>query len=185
MTTHDRVIKALRAAAETLQAASSPQIYVAHLGAYVAGKLRGDWIEPSTDKDELWKQIQEAVGVKEGQDFEWAIHDYDNFPDLGENPSLDDICAVAEMLEDNDDADVVVAALSETSNDVGDAKRLLKNGYAIYDSEQDAGERLVDDMGVENISNKESYVDLDQLARDLLMDESIVYVNGKPFVFHN
>lgn len=192
--TNERIVKALMAAAQALdpsvkaskgksvKAASGPQIYIAHLGAYVAGTLKGDWISPSSDEDELWDQIRGAVGVTKGEDFEWAVHDYDGFPDLGEYPGAEAIAKVAGMLEDHDE-EIVTAALSEGGG-TDDAAKMLEDGYAVYDSEEEYGQQLVDDLGQDNIKNIEWYIDIDMLARDLRHDDNIVYVNGAPFAFH-
>lgn len=155
--------------ASTVKASSEHRIYVAHLGAYVAGTLRGNWIEPGTTKDEIFEQIKEALGIKGDEDYEWAIHDYDNFPDMGEYPNIEDVAKVSEMLNEHDYA-MVAAALGETSNDADDAAELLKDGYAEYDDAEDFAYQFVDDMGGVDELGKDTilqYLDEDQLARTL------------------
>ncbi len=192
--TKDRVVKALKAAAQALdpptraskgkpvKAASSPQIFI---GLVLAPAL-GEWIEPSSDEDELQEQVDTVVAKAKKQEpsaEEWMVSDYDEFPNLGEYPGVETIAKVAKLLEDHE-AEIVQAAFEE-SHDADDAEKMLENGYSIYDSEAEYGQQLVDDLGQENIKNIEWYIDMDMLARDLMMENDIYYVNGAPFVFHH
>jgi tetrahydromethanopterin S-methyltransferase subunit B len=190
--TKDRVAKALRAAAEALdpkgpkkgkpvKAASGGQVFI---GLVIAPAV-GAWIEPSSDVDELQEQV-DAVLAKakklEPDAEEWMVSDYDDFPNLGEYPGVEALAKVAGALEDHD-AEIVQAAFEE-AHDVDDAIKMLDDGYAVYDSEESYGEQLVDDIGLDSIKNKEWYVDMDALSRDIMMDVDVYYVNGAPFVFN-
>lgn len=192
--TKDRVVKALRAAADALapaqpakpnkvKASGGGQVFI---GLVIAPAV-GAWIDVPTDEDSLQEAI-DAVLVKARKEEpgaeEWMVADYDDFPNLGEHPKVADLAKVAELLDDHD-KEIVEAALSEEGGDVDDAADLLEEGYAVYDSETEYAEQYVDDIGMKNINNKENYVDLKQLARDLMMDGSLVYVNGAPYVFWN
>lgn len=150
--------------------AGEHRIYVANLAAYNAGKLRGKWIEPSTDVEELEAQILEAIGGN--PDHEWAFHDYDAFPNMGENPNLDDVAAMAEILEEHP-YDIVKAAMDFTGDDVDALKEWLDEGYGIYESEKDYVEQLVDDMGGPSALGKQAinaYFDYDAFGHDLSID---------------
>lgn len=191
--TNDRVIKALKAAAtaldpsvkpkgKTVKAGSVGQIFI---GLVLAPAL-GEWLEPSTDEDDLQEQIDAIVAKAKKMmpdASEWMVSDYDDFPNLGEYPGVAAIAKVAGLLEDHD-AEIVQAAFEE-SHDVDDAAKMLEDGYAVYDSEEQYGEQLVDDLGMKDIKNKEWYVDMDALARDIMMDVDLYRVNGAPFVFNN
>ncbi len=151
------------------------RIYVANLAAYNSGRLRGKWIEPSTDGDELREQVLEAIGGN--PDNEWAFHDYDAFPNMGENPDLDDVAAMAEIIEEHPYA-IVKAAMSFVWNndrqDIDSLKEWLDDGYGIYESKKDYAEQLVDDMGGPSKLGKQmidSYFDYDAFGRDVLLDD--------------
>jgi antirestriction protein len=152
--------------------AEESRIYVANLAAYNAGRLRGKWIEPSTDADELREQVIEAIGGN--PDHEWAFHDYDAFPNMGENPNLDDVAAMAEILEEHPYA-VVKAAMGFVGGDDVDAlKEWLDEGYGIYESKRDYVEQYVDDAGGPSKLGKQtidSYFDYDAFGRDVALED--------------
>lgn len=148
------------------------KVYVAHLGAYNSGKLRGGWLVPDADSDILESQIKDALRVDNDEDFEWAVHDYDSFPNLGEHPGLDKLAAVAGLLEEHEE-EVVSAALSAADNDVSDAEALLEEGYGIYKDDEDYAYSVVDDMGgVEKLTPATlgSYFDYERYGRDLMLE---------------
>jgi antirestriction protein len=154
---------------------TTPRIYVANLAAYNSGRLKGKWIEPSTDADELAEQIADAIGGNVDRD-EWAFHDYDAFPDMGENPDLDDVAAMVELLEEHPYA-IVKAAMSFVWNndrqDIDSLKEWLDDGYGIYESKRDYVEQLVDDMGGPSKLGKQaidSCFDYDAFGHDLSID---------------
>ena len=164
-----------------VKAASGGQIFIG----LVQAPALGEWLEPSSDEDELQEQI-DAIVAKAKKRLpdaeEWMVSDYDEFPNLGEYPGVAALAKVAGLLEDHD-AEIVQAAFEE-SHDADDAAKMLKDGYAVYDSEEEYGQLLVDDLSQDNIKNIEWYIDMDMLARDLRHDVNIVYVNGAPFAFH-
>ena len=68
------------------------QIYVACLASYNNGCLSGKWITPADTEEKLQAQIDAILKASPEPDAEeWAIHDYDNFPNLGEYPDNKDI----------------------------------------------------------------------------------------------
>lgn len=130
----------------------------------------GAWITPDSDVETLSEQIGQVLEKAQRRvpgAQEWLVAAYDDFPDLGENPNLEDLAAIAEALGEHD-YDVVIAALSYAGGDVDDALKRLREGYALYDSETAYAEQYVDDVGVAGISNLEWYLDFEKLGRDLL-----------------
>ena len=153
---------------------ATPRIYVANLAAYNAGRLKGKWIEPSTDADELAEQVAEAIGGNVNRD-EWAFHDYAGFPNMGENPSLKAVAEMAELLEEHPYA--VVKAASDAGfvrrNDVDALRKWLDEGYGVYESKRDYVEQMVDDMGGPSALGKQainSYFDYEAFGRTVAME---------------
>jgi antirestriction protein len=165
----------------------APAIYVANLAAYNAGSLRGAWINPSSDKDELSEQVLAAIGGN--ADNEWAIHDYNLFPSLGEYPSLADVAKVAAMFEEHDH-DAVRAAIDEAGvRYLDQAESMLENGFREFDMREDEAmeeyaQELADD-GVLDAKFLLQYVDWSRVARDVRMDVHVVEKNGKTFIFND
>ncbi len=151
---------------------TTPRIYVANLAAYNAGRMKGKWIEPSTDADELAEQVAKAIGGNVNRD-EWAFHDYDGFPNMGETPPLEDVAAMAELLEEHPYA-IVKAAMGFVDGDDVDALReWLDEGYGVYESQRDYVEQMVDDMGGPSALSKQtidSYFDYDAFGHDVLIE---------------
>lgn len=148
----------------------TPKIYVANLAAYNAGRLKGKWIEPSTNAEELSEQIVEAIGGN--PDHEWAFHDYDGFPDMGENPSLEDVAMMAELLEEHP-YHIVKAAQGFAGNDMDALKEWLDEGYGTYESKRDYVEQYIDDMGGPSALGKDAidrYFDYEAFGHDLSID---------------
>ena len=96
------------------------KIYIACLAAYNSGCLHGNWIDVHGDAEEMEKEAQKVIKTSPVPDAEeWAIHDYDDFPNMGEYVSLEKIAEIADMIESSDqDADVVKAVIDNYSNDM-------------------------------------------------------------------
>lgn len=157
-----------------------PAIYVANLAAYNAGSLRGAWINPSSDEDELSEQIVAAIGGD--ADSEWAIHDYNDFPNLGENPSIKTVAQVAALF-DKHGHDAVRAALDNVHNDVDRAESMLASGWREFPCLEDYAQELADD-GVLDKEFLLRYVDWERVGRDLRHDLVVVEHDGKTFIFN-
>ena len=79
---------------------TAPQIYVACLSAYVAGRLHGDWIDADPDAERMRADVQAMLARSPEPDAEeWAIHDTNGFDGvrIGEYESLGKIAAIAEL----------------------------------------------------------------------------------------
>lgn len=77
-------------------------IYVACLASYNSGILHGRWIVPSSDEETLQSQIDRMLkdsSIPNAE--EWAVHDYNDFYNLGEHPNLADICKLAGAYEEH------------------------------------------------------------------------------------
>lgn len=165
---------------------TTPRIYVANLAAYNAGRMKGKWIEPSTDADELAEQVAEAIGGNVDRD-EWAFHDYDAFPNMGETPSLEDVAAMAELLEEHPYG-IVKAAMDIVGDDVDAIKKLLDEGYGVYESKKDYAEELIENMGgVDQLDRNtlERHFDYDSFTREIFDETPSTRVDGLGLVVFN
>ena len=121
---------------------------------------------------------------------EHAIHDYDGFPDLGEYPSLQDICDFVEIVETSDfDADIVSAVVDEFPNDKGTAQHVLDENCGIHDNFQAYADELADEMMTHcYCGNSEwinQYFDYDKHAEALSYDYIQIEVKGGVLIAPN
>jgi len=150
---------------------NEPSIYVACLSAYNNGHLHGAWIVPSADADELQEQINKILKSSPMADAEeWAIHDYDGFPNLGEYPGLNGIIKVQEAIKEHG-ADVVNGFLGNWS--LEDLDHICDAYYGKYDSFSEFAQQYAEDT-IEGLSANDStlarYFDWQAFERDLSYD---------------
>ena len=150
---------------------SEPSIYIACLSSYNSGHLHGAWIVPDTNKDKLEDQINEVLKASPMPNAEeWAIHDYDSFPNLGEYPDLDKIIEVQEAINDHD-IDKVNGFLELWS--IEDLDHIDDAFYGEYESFKDFAQNYADET-IEGLSDNNStlsnYFDYDRFERDLNYD---------------
>ena len=74
------------------------QVYYANLGAYNSGRMVGDWLEPS--EFESLEDFEKAIKKVTKNADEVAVHDYDNFPNMGEYPSAEEIYNFAHQVKE-------------------------------------------------------------------------------------
>jgi len=120
-----------------------PQIYVACLAAYNSGYLHGEWITPKKDKEELQEQIDKVLKTSPvaGAE-EWAIHDYNDFPNLGEYPGLDNIIKIQEAIDEH--GIYIVRAFLENWS-IEDIDHISDAYYGEYDSFTEFADQLAED----------------------------------------
>ena len=147
-----------------------PQIYVACLAAYNSGHLHGKWITPKADKDELLEQIEKILKSSPIPNAEeWAVHDYDEFPNLGEYPCIDNIIKVQEAIDEHG-INIVNGFIENWS--VEDLEHINDAYYGEYDSFTDFAQQLADDTieGLSGNSTLARYFDYGAWERDLSYD---------------
>lgn len=177
-------------------------IYVACLAAYNGGSLHGEWIEASSDVDEMSEAVEEMlatspcahdhridqilarnprmteetavavarhgalVSARNGRPLststeEWAIHDVENLPGIGEYSSLDEIAASMALLEEHD-ADLVAALLGHCDSRE-EAREMLEERYhASAESRDDLAWELLGEVPERLVG----YIDLEAVLRD-------------------
>lgn len=160
-----------------------PQIYVACLASYNAGRLHGKWIEVS-DVDTMHDEIAEMLEASPEPNAEdWAIHDVEDVPNLGENPALGDVCAVVDLLNElgEDAAEIAIACLCP-SELVSIANDPHHEGLQI-DVYDDEGEALDAFGAFDDVPDHIApYIDEKALFRDYFMDANTGRHNGSIFV---
>ncbi len=164
-----------------------PQIYIACLASYNSGILHGAWIVPSNDEEELQKQIN-AILKTSKQPFaeEWAIHAYDNFPDLGEYPSIENICKVQNAIEQYDYE--LINAYLQYNNDIDSLDSIDDSYMGEYDSFQEYAEQFLMDCDEFHMipDHLQYYFDYEQYARNLQYDYYVVESNNHGvYIFRN
>ena len=156
---------------KTLENTRKPQIYVACLAAYNGGFLHGEWLTPKKDKEELLEQIDKVLKSSPIPNAEeWAIHDYNEFPNLGEYPSIDNIVKVQEAIDEHGIA--IVNGFIENWS-IEDLEHIEDAYYGEYDSFKDFAGQLAEDT-IEGLSDNNStlarYFDWEAWERDLSHD---------------
>jgi antirestriction protein len=149
------------------------QIYVACLAAYNAGRLHGAWIDVDADADAMAADVAAMLAKSPipGAE-EYAVHDYDDFPNMGEYPGFDAIAETAALVEIAADiglsADDFVRVAKNWHGDAADIRDALENLFCgVYDSFRDFADELADDL-LHNVPDDAArYFDYDAHAHDL------------------
>lgn len=120
---------------------------------------------------------------------EWAIHDYEDFPDLGEYVGLDTIAKFAELVEEyaycygpKD-----MAAIIEHFGSVEEAASRMEDDFIWhYDSFLDYASEYADECLLGDASDEvAAYFDYQAFARDLKMEFEVVNLpSGGVAIFH-
>lgn len=161
------------------------QIYVSCLASYNVGHAHGEWIELDKYTDE--ESIDDAIKAmlaksKQPGAEEYAIHDYENFPNLGEHPSLSEIAEVWEAIQEHGEAFGVVYSYT---GDLAHAKEIFTEGryHGGWGSFREFVDQYVEDFWDELPEIAKTYFDFDKYARDLEHDFTSVRDGDTVFVF--
>lgn len=167
------------------------RIYVACLSSYNNGILYGKWIDASSDVEEMQREIAamlEASPMPEAE--EWAIHDYEDFPNLGEYVGLEAIARIAEFAEEY--AYVfgpkdIAAIVDHFGNAEEAASRLEDDFIGHYDNFLEYATEYADEYLLGDMCDEVTYYfDYEAFARDLRMDYKVVNLpSGGVAIFHN
>ena len=174
---------------------NNPCIYVANLGAYNSGRMVGKWLDLTTFKTvEELKEAVDRIANYLGSIYgdEWAIHDYSNFPNLGENPDLEFLFELKEVLVDHYAKDALEAFLEYHGLQYFDDVTHLETEFEeVYDGEhtrfEEFAENLFDELYLHDVPEHiQSYIDYEKYARDLSYDYyEIDNPKGGIFVFRS
>lgn len=89
----------------------SGRIWIGCLAAYNAGRLHGKWF-PASDIREGIAEVLKTSSIANAE--EWFIADYDDFPNLGQHPSIESVEQMAEALDSASDREAFLAYVSDT-----------------------------------------------------------------------
>jgi antirestriction protein len=169
------------------------QIYIACLASYNAGHLHGAWIDVSSDADAMREEVAAVLASSPvpGAE-EWAVHDYDGFPDMGEYPGLDAIAATAELYELAAEYDIGAddfRAIAANWHGVrADILRALDNFAGIFDRLRDFADGLADETlaahGIKEGDFAQQHFDYESHARDIEIEYDVVTCPSGVAVFY-
>ena len=116
---------------------------------------------------------------------EWSIHDYDDCPNMGENPSLEDLCEQVRLIEEHGDAWRAYIEWRHVSDVSESDFEDCRAGEA--DSEEDWIDNFLEETGVldEMPENLRLYFDSERYLRDMKLngDVTFAYLNGTHYAF--
>lgn len=144
------------------------RIYVACLSSYNAGVLHGRWIDAAQDVDAIEAEIAEMLAESKHKPAEdWAIHDTDGLPDIGEWECLERVSELACAIDVHGDAVAEYWAYDEPPD--GELLDRFTEAYCgQWDSERSYAEHLADEGCFGDIPpHLVAYIDYDAMARDL------------------
>lgn len=163
-------------------------IYVASLADYNAGSSHGTWISLNDCSDV--EELQETIGTllkysPEGKRTgtpaeEWAIHDYEGLPNMGENTGLDDIWFTYKAIEEHGEAWIEYAEHVGVRYATLDGFEEAYQGE--YRSEKDFAEELFDEVYLHEVpEHVRFYIDYERFARDLFCGDYFMTDGGHVF----
>ena len=151
------------------------KIYVACLAAYNNGILHGVWMDATMDESDLWLALRQMLKESPIEDAEeWAIHDYDGFPDgiISEYTSFERIHALALFLQEHEKLGEEV--LSHFSGDLEDARLAIEEHYmGCYQTLADYAEESTVGCYGEFPDQLMHYMDWEAMARDMLYNGDV------------
>lgn len=166
------------------------RVYIACLAAYNNGRLHGEWVDlDGLDADDLQEKINAVLASSPIPNAEeWAFHAYEGLPTtLGENPSLELVCKLAELLEEHGEAFGVW--FENGTCDGMDPDELEDSFLEVYagehDSPADFAENLLEDLGELRgcPETLRRYFDYAAYGRDLVLGGDVWHSDG--FYFWN
>lgn len=166
----------------------APEIYVACLSAYAAGKLHGEWIEVDKNLEELEAAI--ALVIKSSPEVdaeEWAVHDTEGWYGLSidEHPDLEQLVEWSKLIQEHGAA---VSYFIEWALDVGiepsnDEFELRFCGH--WDSSNDfvlKSEEIKEHYSWDEFEKQfpfwSNMIDWEQLASELEMMDAYQYIKA-------
>ena len=166
-------------------------VYFANLSAYNSGRLIGKWVYPLLYDNlaDFLVAIEEAT--KDGTEYadEVAVHDYDNFPDMGEYPDHESIYNLAHAIDGSYIDDEVLIKYfkyyySSNIEELTDCISDIQDAYiGIYDNFREFADARADEA-IKCIVNKDAqqfvfnFFNYEGYARDLEHDFRFIQLDN-------
>ena len=173
-------------------------VYFANLSAYNSGRLIGKFVYPLLydSFEDFAEAIKEAT--KDGTEYadEIAVHDYDNFPNMGEYPNHESIYNLAHAIDESylDDEVLIKYYKDYYSSNIEELADHIKDIEDAYINQYDNFREFADERAEQeilNIINKDAQqfvfnnFDYDGYARDLEHSYNVIKLdNYDVVVFH-
>ena len=173
-------------------------VYFANLSAYNSGRLIGKFVYPLLydSFEDFAEAIKEAT--KDGIEYadEIAVHDYDNFPNMGEYPDHESIYNLAHAIDGShlDDEVLIKYFKDYFSSNIEELADHIKDIEDAYINQYDNFRKFADERAEEqilNIVNKDAQqfvfnnFDYDGYARDLEHSYNVIKLDNYDVVVFN
>ena len=159
-----------------------PRVYVACLGCYNEGRLNGKWVDADEYEDYTHKcKHLPCPNLCFPNHEEYAIHDYDFMPNLGEYPDVEKVVEVAEAVIEHG-----FSIVNDFIEWGGDGVTTISDAFVTrldgWNYNKELGEYLIHEMCLMEIPDEMSYYfDYEAYGRD--MSVNTFYVSDKGNVF--
>jgi antirestriction protein len=181
------------------------EIYVANLGKYNEGILKGEWFTLPADLDE----IRVKIGVahydeknnfvpyvietdEKGNEYiyeEWAIHDYIAPFEIGEYANIEELNEIAEKISDMNDYEInALKELLDQGYDFEESLEMIEDGevrfYFDCNDMEDVAYVIVEECGYLNQipEHLQNYFDYDAFGRDIEIEGNFVKLDGSVYM---
>ena len=153
-----------------------PRVYVACLASYNSGILYGRWIDADQDADDIAEDIATMIdgSPTEGAE-EWAIHDTECLPGVGEHTDLETVAEIGQAIAAASEPDALMAWLEYDSYRTVDEFDDRYCGH--FDSPADYAADYYESIG-QDLGPLASYVDWELVARDMGI-EGTLFIDAK------
>lgn len=163
------------------------KIFITNLAKYNEGVLKGEWICLPMDEMKLQSKINNILGSDE----EFFITDYEAQISVNEDDNISDLNEFAEKLDDIQERDEVIAAISkdvvEEGYSIDELLRILsEREYCVADdvwNESDLAVKVEEsllpfDYQAAETSGVSNYIDWDAVGREMILDGWNITGNG-------
>ena len=153
---------------------TQPRIYAACLASYNNGILHGAWIDADQDADDILHDISEMLECSPmpGAE-EWAVHDVDRLPDMGEFPDIDRVAMIAQGIEDHGEA--FRAYVEMVGPDWVSVEAFQDRYIGEYQTQAEFAEQWLEAVGdlASVPEHLQAFIDFDAYGRDMILGGSI------------
>lgn len=151
-----------------------PQIYVACLASYNNGILYGEWLDATSDVEDIQENIKQLLAKSSIPNAEEvAVHDYSGFGSLiiGEYEGIEQIHEKALFIVEHGELGAEV--LNYYDGRLEDAQEVLEEYYqGEYKSELDYAIHLFDEIYLHDIAkHAQWYIDYEKFERDIFNND--------------